>query len=259
MRRAASAVYTLYTATIQRRIPGTQDRIGILERVSRLSIVLLMCWLVSMPAAAAQTRSRKPPAKPKAPTLTTAAAELKCPALLGRGADTRADFCDVLTGRNPAEGIVVTIPPHVGATFLSFDLHNRHTYSEDEVRAKRAYAAYTAVIGVLLMDGTLVQRAAVQGEFFTAADLYDRIEGGAGPRGVKAVAPLGVEHVRVELPATADQVSILGEKLDVTRRDMHATYALPGTPIATISNVRVEFKPKAAPKKTTKKPVRRKQ
>ncbi len=222
-------------------------------------IAVLLCSLFALPAAGAQTRSRKPAAKPKTPALKTASAELKCPALLGRGVNTHEDFCDVLTGRNPADGIVVSIPPHVGSTFLSFDLHNRHTYSEEEVRAKRAYAEYTAVIGVLLMDGTLVQRAAVQGEFFTATNLYDRIEGGAGPRGVKAVAPLGVEHVRVELPATADQVSILGEKLDVVRRDMHATYVLPGTPIATISNVQVEYKPKAPAKKApAKKPVRKK-
>jgi hypothetical protein len=219
-------------------------------------IVFVLCAFVASAVVEAQTRSRKPAAKPKPPALTTAAAELKCPALLGRGVNTHADFCDVLTGRNPGDGIVISIPAHVGPTFLTFNLHNRHTYSEDEVRARRAYAAYTAVIGVLLMDGTLVQRAAVQGEFFTAANLYDRIEGGAGPRGVKAVAPLGVEPVRVEVPATADQVSILGEKLDVTRRDMHATYVLPGTPIATISEVRIEYKPKAPAKKApAKKPT----
>lgn len=223
----------------------------------RLWIAVLLCAFSSSAIAAAQTRTRKPAAKPKTPPLTIAAADVKCPALLGRGVNTRLDFCDVLTGRNPADGIHVSIPPHAGTAFVSFNLHNRHTYSEDEVRAGRAYAAYTAVIGVLLMDGTLVERAAVRNEFFTVANLYDRIEGGAGPRGVKAVAPLGAERVRVELPATADQVSILGEKLEVTRRDMHAAYVLPGTPIATVSDVRVEYKPKAPAKKTTRKPARR--
>ena len=48
-------------------------------------------------------------------------------------------FCDVLTGRDPAGGIIITLPPHSGPVTLSFDLHNRHTYSEelsqDEPRA----------------------------------------------------------------------------------------------------------------------------
>ena len=51
---------------------------------------------------------------------------------------------------------------------LTFDLHNRHTYSEEQVRANRAFARYTATIGVLTMDNTLISRAAVQNEFRTS-------------------------------------------------------------------------------------------
>ncbi len=97
-------------------------------------------------------------------------------------------------GRDPAEGVIVTIPPHTQAT-LTFDIHNRHTYSEEEIRAGRGFAKYTAVIGVLSMKGDLLGRGAVQSEFRTAKDLYDRIGGGAGPGGTKAVAPLGNELV----------------------------------------------------------------
>jgi hypothetical protein len=32
---------------------------------------------------------------------------------------------------------------------LTFDLHNLHLYSEELVKARRAYARYTATIGVL--------------------------------------------------------------------------------------------------------------
>ena len=45
------------------------------------------------------------------------------------------------------------------------------------------------------MDNTLISRAVVQSEFRTAADLVDRVGGGAGPGGVKAVAPTGTESI----------------------------------------------------------------
>jgi hypothetical protein len=154
------------------------------------------------------------------------------------------EFCDVLISRQPADGVLITIPPHEGAAFVSFSLHNRHTYSEEEVRANRAYAKYMAVVGLLTMDSELIERAAVQSEFFTERDLFDRVEGGAGPRGLKAVAPIGAEQVRIEVEASTNQVSLLGEKLVVVRRDQTATYTVVGTPIATVSNIKVEYRPR---------------
>ena len=56
-------------------------------------------------------------------------------------------------------------------------------YSEELIKSNRAYRRYTASIGVLTMDNTLLSRAVVQNEFRTAADLVDRIGGGAGPGG----------------------------------------------------------------------------
>ena len=76
---------------------------------------------------------------------------------------------------------------------LPLNLHNLHLYSEEQVKARRAYARYTATIGVLTMDNTLLSRAVVQNEVRTATDLIDRVSGGAGPGSVKAVAPTGVE------------------------------------------------------------------
>ena len=74
------------------------------------------------------------------------------------------------------------------------------------------------------MDNTLVERAVIQSEFRTETDLFDRIGGGAGPGGVKAVAPSGDEFITIELPeAVGEQVSLLGEKLTVraSRRHRH--------------------------------------
>jgi hypothetical protein len=176
---------------------------------------------------------------------------MSCPAPLGVGVTTKVAYCDVLTGRDPAQGILIKLPPHVGDATLTFDLHNRHTYSEDQVKAHRAFTRYTATIGVLTLDNTLISRAVVQNEFRTAADLVDRIGGGAGPGGVKAVAPTGVESVTILIPAGEDEVSILGEKLSVERQDPteNATYTQPGRPIADVSNVMLEYRPAPPPKK----------
>ena len=90
------------------------------------------------------------------------------------------------------------------------------------------------------MDNTLVQRAVIDSEFRTVKDLYDRIGGGAGPGGVKAVAPTGAEFIEIELPEAADQVSILGEKLSVVGPDGTDVFTSPGRPIATLSNVMLD-------------------
>jgi hypothetical protein len=168
---------------------------------------------------------------------------------------TKRSYCDVLTGREPADGIIVDLPPHVGPVTLTFDLHNRHMYSEELVKTNRGYRRYTATIGVLTMDNTLLSRAIVQNEFRTAGDLVDRIGGGAGPGGVKAVAPTGVEPIVITIPANEQSVSILGEKVSVVRLDGVDNFTLPGQPVAIISNVMVEYRP--APPKRTPAPRRR--
>jgi hypothetical protein len=84
----------------------------------------------------------------------------------------------------------------------------------------------------------------VQSEFRTAKDLVERIGGGAGPGGLKAVAPTGTEPITIAIPAAEDEVSILGEKLTVERIEgSPATYSSPGRPIAVISNVKIEYRP----------------
>jgi hypothetical protein len=110
------------------------------------------------------------------------------------------------------------------------------------MRAGLKYARYTAVIGVLTMKGELLERGAVQTEFRSANDLYERIGGGAGPGVVKAVAPLGCERVTVKLPQGVDQVSMLGEVLEAITGAGRETQA-PGRPVALVSNVKVEYRP----------------
>ena len=151
----------------------------------------------------------------------------------------------MLDGRDPSQGVLVAIPPHTGSAVLRFALHNRHTYSEEQMKAGRGFARYTAVIGALSLKGDLIDRAAVQTEFRSAKDLYERISGGAGPGGVKAVAPVGNEQISITIPAGIDQVSLLGEVLDAITPAGRES-AAPGRPVAIVSNVTVEYKPKPA-------------
>jgi hypothetical protein len=195
------------------------------------------------PSPSAQTRKPVRRAAPPPPPPVSVAPEFECPTPLGLGVKTRRSYCDVMSGGDPAAGIVIPLPPHRGPVTLSFDLHNRHTYSEEQVKANRAYTRYTAVIGALTMDNTLISRAAVQSEFRKAADLVERIGGGAGPNGFKAVAPSGTERITISIPEEEEQVSLLGEKVIVDRPDGSATYSSPGRPIAVVSNVMIEYQP----------------
>ena len=238
---------------------------GILPVMRRVTILALAgLLLISLGAeVGAQTTRRRTPAKKPATTKTTTKKEpavVKCPATLGTGVKTQRVFCDVLTGRNPAEGALITIPPHRGTATLSFDLHNRHTYSEEQVRAKRAFAEYTATIGVLQPTGELLARGVVYSAFRTAADLIDRVDGGAGPGGVKAVAPTGTETIVVSIPQNVTEVSLLGERLVVKTLDGEESFVSSGRPIAVVSNATVQYTPapaKAPAKKTTKKPTKK--
>jgi hypothetical protein len=211
---------------------------------------IALAALVVAPLAA---QTAKPARKPSpAPVLKQLAADMTCPNPLGTGVKTKLTFCDVMTGRDPAAGIIITLPPHTGPVTLTFNLHNRQTYSEEQVRARRAYARYTATVGVFTMDNTLVSRAVVQNEFRTVEDLVDRIGGGAGPEGVKAVAPTGSESVTITIPQAETQVSLLGEKLTVERADGSATYSSAGRPIAVVSQVMIGYRPGPAPRPVRK-------
>jgi hypothetical protein len=215
---------------------------------SRVALIGLMVSL-TVAALDAQTKPRtRKPVPPPARKVTTAPAELTCPSPLGAGLTTKQLFCDVLTGRDPKEGIIIKLPARRGPLTLKFNLHNRHAYSEEEVRMKRGFAAYTASIGVLTLDNTLLTRAVVASEFRRAEDLLERIGGGAGAGGVKAVAPVGSEAISLEIPPDVTEVSLLGEKLIVVRSDgVPANYSAPGRPIAIISSAIVEYTPAPPP------------
>ncbi len=169
-------------------------------------------------------------------------AQVRCPAVLGIGVETDVVFCDVLAQQDPALGITVVLPPRRGAATLSFNLHNRHTYSEDDVRRGRAYTRYLAEVAVASPAGDVLGRRYVLNEFRTAGDLFDRIAGGAGPEGIKAIAPIGEERVSITIPAGLDQVVIVGQTLELTGVDGNLERIWsPGRPVAIISEVQIEY------------------
>ena len=208
----------------------------------RLVAILIAVWLVASSDVEAQ-RKRPQPAKPAPQALKTEPAKVSCPNELGQGVATGRTFCDVPTGTDPKGGVLVVVPPHRGATLL-FDVHNRQLVSMELVEQGRAYTRATATIGVLTTDATLLTRAVVQTEFRRVVDLFDRIAAGPGQPGVKALAPVGVEPVTVTIPEGVEAVAILGEKLVATRVDGTETITGPGRPIAVVSNVRVEYRPR---------------
>ena len=215
----------------------------------RVGIVVIAVTVLAGPHVLAQARRGAAAAAP-AGVMRTEPATVNCPQVLGVGARSARSFCDVIITRDPAEGIIVPLPAHTGAVTLTFDVHNRHTYSEELARSNRGFRRYTALIGLLASDNTPLGRAAVHSEFRNAKDLFDRIGGGTGPAGVKAVAPTGVESVTVVIPADepTESVSIVGLRLTETRVDGTDTFLASGRPIAMISNVMLQYRPAPAPR-----------
>jgi len=216
----------------------------------RLIVFTLTAAIVSAATLDAQRRppaTKKPLPKPPPAATKTMTPDMACPSLIGMGVKTVRSFCDVPAGNAPEQGIVINLPPHTGPGTLTFDLHARHLYSEDEIRRGKAYARYRAAVGVLTMKMEVLARGGVEAEFRTAADLFDRIGGGAGGT-MKAVAPAGREQVFATIPAGVDQVTLLGETLDAITPAGHETVVMPGRPVAIVSNVLFEYRP-APPKR----------
>ena len=63
------------------------------------------------------------------------------------------------------------------------------------------------------------------------------------------MAPTGAEFVQFTLPEGTLEASILGERLTLIRPEGTDQFTAPGRPVATISNVMLEYRPGPPPKK----------
>jgi len=218
--------------------------------MTRVLTAGLAALLATAAIAAAPPPKKKPAAKP--PVTKIDPVPLSCPESLGQGVKSGRRFCEVYVGRVPANGLLLHLPKHKGTAILRFNLHNRQMVSPSQVQSGRAYTRATATIGALAPDGTLLGRGVVQTEFRRESDLFDRVSGGAGPGGLKAVAPIGNELISIDVPEKVNDVSLLGEKLVVTQMDDRQILTAEGRPIAVVSNAHVEYQPapmKPPPKK----------
>jgi hypothetical protein len=168
-------------------------------------------------------------------SLNDQTARMTCPAELGTGVRTGRVFCDVLIASEAAGGVLIHLPKRTRAATLSFDLHTRHTYSAEQERAGTGFVRQTATVVAAGLDGRVLTQAVVRAEFRREADLFDRITGGAGPSGLKAVAPAGVETISVEVPPSLETVSLVGEQLIVTTINGEEVYTTTGRPVAVVS------------------------
>lgn len=225
----------------------------------RACLFILLALACASTAIDAQSRNRRTattrsqPPKAAQPQPVREPPLMQCPSILGNGLTSQRLYCDVLTGQDPAKGLRITLPPHSGTATLFFVLHNRQTYSESEVKAGQGFSRYTATLRVVRPTGEPLGSAVVQSEFRTARDLVERIGGGAGPGGAKAVAPTGAESVALVLPEDVTEAVLLGERLVIERvsgREIVTGATAPGRPIAIVSQVEIEYRPgKSAPAK----------
>jgi hypothetical protein len=221
-------------------------------RVVALFLILGVGLVATADAQTRRPAARKPAAAP-ASAVKTEPATVECRAVLGTGVKTKREFCFALTASTLEEGIRVVIPRHTGPATLRFDLHNRHLYSEQRVKAGRAFAEYTASVGVFTPANELLARAVVQSTFRGPADLVDQVPGGDGVDGFKAVAPVGTEPVSVTVPVDVTEVFILGERQIYQHLDGRDSFSSPGFPAAILSNLTIEYRPAPAAAPTRRK------
>jgi len=182
------------------------------------------------------------PARTPGSRLTT---QHTCAASLGSGVKSRRTFCDVVTVAAPGESVALTVPARTGIATLFFDLHNRFGVPVITGFPGASYTRHEAVIRVIGADGAVIGRAAVIREFRTTADLFDQLAGGGRPGGVKGVAPGPPEAVRFAIPAGVNVLGIVGESLRVrTATGSDDLFDAPGRPVAIVSNVRLEYRPR---------------
>jgi len=208
------------------------------ECVRALALVGLACTGAIATVSADRQAHQETSAAPKAGPAVACAADL------GQGLKTKRQFCDIVIGKDRADSISITLPPHRGAASLTFDLHNRFGIPEAGTSPDRAYARHVAVVAVVAPGGSVVARLVVEGEFRNTGSLFDRIGGGSGPGGAKAIGPGPVEPIKVAIPAALSTIGIVGVKLTVTTRLGAQTFDAPGRPVAIASNFKVEFTPK---------------
>jgi hypothetical protein len=177
-------------------------------------------------------------------TVTRPVTAATCASDLGLGVKSRRRFCDIIIASTPRESVLITLPPRTGVATILFDLHNRFTVPPAGTDPAQAFTRNTAVIAIIRSTGEVIERAAVSREYRSTADLFDRIAGPGRGSPPRVVAPGQPQDVRVDIPAGVTSIGIVGTRLEEWRLSGRGTFDNPNKPIAMMSNLRVEFRPK---------------
>jgi hypothetical protein len=164
-----------------------------------------------------------------------------CASNLGQGVKTSRYFCDVIVAPTGKDSVSMTIPAHAGASTLHFQLHPRFEVPPTDETPAVAYRRQTAFVAVVGPTGTVIDQAAVSGEFRVSGDLFDRMTG-AGPGGLKVVAPGAPVPVRVVIPANVSAIGIVGLRVVVETRFGQRAFPEQGQPVAIVSDWRIEYR-----------------
>ena len=177
------------------------------------------------------------------------APEMTCPTPLGIGVKTKQTFCDVMTGRDPAAGILIKLPPHRGPVTLTVrpaqPAHLLRRAGQGEARVRALHGHHRRADDGQHADqpGGGAERIPHRGGSRSTA-----IGGGAGPGGVKAVAPTGAESISIAIPGGRRPGEHSGRKADRSSgADGNATlHVSPAGRLPIISNVMIEYRPGAS-------------
>jgi hypothetical protein len=162
----------------------------------------------------------------------------------GVGLKSRRRFCDVVIASAARESVMMTIPAHTGPATLMFDLHNRFPVPPPNVDAAQVFTRQTALVAVIQPTGEVIDRAAVSREYRSPADLFDRIAGAGRGAPPKVFAPGHAQPVRITIPAGVAAVGIVGMRLEEWRATGRGSSDAPNRPIAFVSNLRIEYRPR---------------
>jgi hypothetical protein len=200
--------------------------------------VVAGCLLAGTAGAASEQRAGR------GGTVTRALTNAACASDLGTGVKSRRRFCDVIIASTPRESVSIVVPPRTGVATLLFDLHNRFTVPPAGTDLSQAFLRHTAVVAVIRPTGEVIERAAVNREYRTVGDLFDRIAGPGRGSAPRIVAPGQPQAVSIEIPSGITSVGIVGARLEEWRAGGRGTFDNPNKPIALVSNLRLEFRPR---------------
>ena len=100
-----------------------------------------------------------------------------------------------------------------------------------------------ASIAVATMSGEIITRGVVLNEFRSESDLYDRVKGTGIMRDVNPLAPLGAERIYVTIPEDIDQISVVGQSLEVVRAENQDVFQSTGRAVAALSDAIISYLP----------------